>query len=109
MLFNMILKRKALAKAKRRTKAREKAIKVEVDSNNNDNAQRRNNRHNDKIQVLPVIKATTARAKIRAKREAKEQKARPAKVIRAPPPILVLHHEANRRPVEKINLLVTNI
>ena len=107
-LFNMILRRKALAKERRRRlKVRVKAQKVEMGSNNNDNVQRRINRRHDKNQVPPVQKA---RAK-RAKREAKERKAKPEATLchAHPPPILVHHHEENRRPVEKINLLVINI
>ena len=106
-LFNMIPRRKALAKARRRIKAKEKVRKVEVDSHNNDNVQRRINRHHDKNQVLPVQKAKAKRAK----REAKERKAKPEATLchAHPPPILVLHHEENHRPVEIINLLVTNI
>ena len=76
-------------------------------SNNNDNVQRRINRRHDTNQVLPVQKA---RAK-RAKREVKERKAKPEATLchTHPPPILVLRHEENRRPVEIINLLVISI
>ena len=107
-LFNMILRRKALAKERRRRlKVRVKAQKVEMGSNNDDNVQRRINRRHDKNQVLPVQKA---RAK-RAKREVKERKAKPEATLchTHPPPILVLRHEENRRPVEIINLLVISI
>ena len=106
-LFNMILRRKALAKERRRIKVKAKVKRVEMGSNNNDNVQRRINRRHDKNQVLPVQKA---RAK-RAKREVKERKAKPEATLchTHPPPILVLRHEANRRPVEIINLLVISI